>query len=811
MRNNNAAVIRKIIRRALAADKKRNFFVAAAIALTTLLLTSSFSIGISFLKSMQLQKVRFAASKVHATISSPTDEQLEQLKKLSYVQHVGVGTWVADVDGDAGIRQISLIHIDDTQWKYFNSPAFSDIVGKLPQQEDEIMLSRWALKLLGITEPELDMPLELSYQTALHYEPEQEITSDTRVFTLSGWFTTYYYIHSGGLDYALVSKDLADACGKTAAQMGTANLLFKDSRNIAESMRRLEADIPLMSHQRLDASPAYILDSQTLINTAIALVALAAFFVLTGCLLIYNVLSLSISRDIRFYGLMKTIGATPRQTRRLVMGQVFSLCAIGIPAGLLLAAGFSYSIIPAIMAASNMPAGNVVSFSPLVYGGAIACALLTAWLGARRPAQVAARIAPVEAVKYAKGSDIRLRARPGSMALRNILREGKRAFWVFCSLFLGMTVFLVVTAFVMSINTDRYAEEMLPCDVLLQNQATVYHIEDPVISDALLDTVASLPGVKHMSVLTSAYAGKVNSLDANGAALAIDINSGYMTEIWGVNRDAIEAYSQQLAQPLDVDAFMRGEFALASAPLPALYADVHTLHANDILMARSANTSVTIPLGGFMPQGVLTDRYSEGFELFVSADYLKSITGVSEVQQVRLTVDDSQEKETSLLLREILEGTSGIGMQSRYEIKQTMRDNITLMYVLGSGVALVLGLIGVLNFVNIMSMGVLARKRELAILESVGMTHKQVRRMLLLEGLGYAAISLALVMLLGNLAVWGLFSLLDGAWEYIVPRYPALPMAGMAAIIVLICSATPLRVYHLASKATLVERLREAE
>lgn len=68
MRNNNSAIIRKITWRSMAADRKRNFFVIVAITLTTVLLAVAFSIGISMLDSLKLQKIRMAASIAHAYI-----------------------------------------------------------------------------------------------------------------------------------------------------------------------------------------------------------------------------------------------------------------------------------------------------------------------------------------------------------------------------------------------------------------------------------------------------------------------------------------------------------------------------------------------------------------------------------------------------------------------------------------------------------------------------------------------------------------------------------------------------------------------
>ena len=80
------------------------------------------------------------------------------------------------------------------------------------------------------------------------------------------------------------------------------------------------------------------------------MVAIAAFLLLvifTGYLIIYNIFQISVAGDIRFYGLLKTIGTTPRQLKRIIRQQALLLCLIGIPAGHC-ANGFQKSVKPDI-------------------------------------------------------------------------------------------------------------------------------------------------------------------------------------------------------------------------------------------------------------------------------------------------------------------------------------------------------------------------------------------------------------------------------------------------------------------------------
>ena len=84
-------------------------------------------------------------------------------------------------------------------------------------------------------------------------------------------------------------------------------------------------------------------------TTLIAILTFLALVIFTGYLIIYNIFQISVTGDIRFYGLLKTIGVTPRQLKRIIRQQALFLCIVGIPAGLLLGYGVGATLTPVVM------------------------------------------------------------------------------------------------------------------------------------------------------------------------------------------------------------------------------------------------------------------------------------------------------------------------------------------------------------------------------------------------------------------------------------------------------------------------------
>ena len=186
------------------------------------------------------------------------------------------------------------------------------------------MLSEDALEQLGITNPTLQMEIPLSY---FDKGGEQQKT-----FLLSGWFRSYT-----GTGMAFVSESYCANAGYTLQENGTLSLTLND---MPGDFYQIQEDVSLNDNQYFNGSVSMSSSNGSMIAMVILLVL---FIVGSGYLLIYNVLYISISKDTRFYGLMKTIGTTQKQIKSLVKKQAFKFACIGIPVGIILAAAVSFS------------------------------------------------------------------------------------------------------------------------------------------------------------------------------------------------------------------------------------------------------------------------------------------------------------------------------------------------------------------------------------------------------------------------------------------------------------------------------------
>ena len=210
-------------------------------------------------------------------------------------------------------------------------PAFSDIHGTYPEKKDEIMLPIRALNGMGITEPELGM--EISDRILFTDGSEMEGT-----LRLSGYYTEYmdptFTVPSG-----YFSKEFYDSLDLDTDAASTLLIRQDDRITDEDIMKRLYEDVTMRDDsQQFLGENSYTWQAVYSMTGGFGMAAFLAVVILAGAgMLLYNVMHISVSRDIRQYGLLKTMGATKAQLERIVFRQTLRTvlwgCLTGAGAG----------------------------------------------------------------------------------------------------------------------------------------------------------------------------------------------------------------------------------------------------------------------------------------------------------------------------------------------------------------------------------------------------------------------------------------------------------------------------------------------
>ena len=203
-----------------------------------------------------------------------------------------------------------------------------------------------------------------------------------------------------------------------------------------------------------------------------------------------------------------------------------------------------------------------------------------------------------------------------------------------------------------------------------------------------------------------------------------------------------------------------------------------------------------------------------GYETVLSVDTAQRDSGGAAIPMLYLfdTADDADEAEAEQYLSKL---TAGEFSPLMYESKATARSEFAQfrqMFLLVGGIlCAIIGLVGLLNFFNAMMTGILSRRREFAVLQAVGMTNRQLKTMLIYEGLFYAMSSVSAAFIL-SLAVGPLAGKMLGSmfwfFEY---RFTILPVLLTIPVFLLLGWLIPCMMYDNAAKCSVVEQLRDAQ
>lgn len=184
---------------------------------------------------------------------------------------------------------------------------------------------------------------------------------------------------------------------------GTLKISLKNSLYSEDDLLAMQEEIGLGSDQLLIGNEEVIAQ---FIKMMFVLAGILLMVLASGYLFIYNTMYISVSKDIRYYGQLKTIGMTTTQLRRVVWHQIFINSVTGIPTGLILAAGITRKIIPHVLVLVNqeLESYEIVSARLWVYAAAGIFALVTNLISCREPVKIVENCSPVEALFYTTGT-----------------------------------------------------------------------------------------------------------------------------------------------------------------------------------------------------------------------------------------------------------------------------------------------------------------------------------------------------------------------------------------------------------------------
>lgn len=828
----NKKVICDLAKTTYQANKKRNLLTIAAIFLTTFLLCTVISVGLSYWDTVSLRQRRMQGIDCDIELTEPRDDQVSIVRKMGHVKCAGLSVKCGIVSKyqDRELDKLKLYWLDDVCWEKQTIPALEYYKGSYPSNENEIMLSQSALSSMGIKNPKIGMELPFLYQT-LAENSENKDTEKT--FILSGWFLDYT-----GVDKGYISEKFYQSTGalQTDLTQGALKISLKNPLYSEKDIIEMQNQINLSGNQIIEADYDTI---SNFIKTAIGLLILLFLVFTSGYLFIYNTLYISVNQDIRYFGQLKTIGTTSVQIRKMIDVQMLWNSRIGIPLGLVCSAIVGKIMIPQLLHSLNplIAVSEVGTISLWVFIIAAVFSLTTTMISSQKPAKIAMNCSPVEAMKYIGITPVKVKSKKTtggdirSMVKMNLFRDKKQFVIIICSLSLAVSLFLIINVVIYANNAKNILNHSYDYDISLLNQTLLSEHEEQVFNSDFIEQIKSIEGVKDVRILKSATAIVPYQEDVYGEYYKelyasryspgnyekdIELykkrqnDSLFTCRIVGIDEVEFEKINHTLQNPLDKEKFKNGETSFVSKTF--------TKGDNGITGKKvefSIPTALNPDKKEMVEAGAVIDDYpayySAGYtpDLIVSDDFFDKIMGHPFIEMIKIDYDEPFSKNVDSSIKKLAAGNKLISAESKLDRYSEMKNSENQITVLGGSLGVIMTLLAISNYLNMMSESIQNRSKEFAILESVGMTRKQIKKMIAFESLGYSVLSIFIALIIGLPASYVVFTNFN---IYRIPFiFPVIRTLILFIAIIIICVVTSLYVFSKSKSETIIELLRRNE
>ena len=848
------SIIRTLTNRSFKANKTRNLIAAFAIILTTMMFTSLFVLSQSMVENLRNMNFQQAGYNSHLSSSTMTDADVEKITSHEAVRNFGKSIVVGIAENrELTGRQVEIRYADE----YYARSSFSwPTTGTMPVQENEIALDTITLDKMGL-------PYELGQE--ITFEWRGDLTTDeytASTFVLSGYWegNSAAMASMAWVSEAFVQTQCADMDQESQLAngqvLGTVMLhldLYSDS-DLEGAAEQILTDTGL-SDVSLSPNAAYDTTmNQNIIREVLPMAICMVLVFASGYLIIYNIFQISVAGDIRFYGRLKTLGTTRKQLKKMIYGQAGRLSLIGIPIGLVIGYLLGAVLVPVMITGTAGEAKTAAG--PYIFIGSALFAYLTVLISCLKPAKIAGKVSPMEALRYTDtgtASKRKIKKSTGGanipkMALANLGRNKKRTVTVICSLTLGLVLLSCVYAKNASFDIDKYMSGTVISDFEVEDSSisSVFGTYNPygtTISRSLVQSIEGLSGLESTGRLYSqvftheigasaleniqAYYNandRLAYMEATDAGLAEVyhdmLDSGECVSIlYGVDGLILDTFAQNgriLEGTFDKEKFLSGDYVVMEAATGAEDSEKETqptYSVGDMVELNGQQYEVMAIVADIstITEGV-NSTTADFLSFYLPADTFRAMYPDNTLRKLFFDVAEEYQAQAEEML---IEYRDNMDKSLNYTAKSTLiehyQEQTRANTVMGFAISLIIAFVGILNFVNSMLTAIVSRQKEFAMIQSIGMTKRQLRSMLIDEGLYYACSTLLASYVLGTLAVGvGVRTMIASDWTATF-CFTLLPLMICTPILIVFAILIPYICFKNLEKQSIVERLRTTD
>lgn len=783
----------------LKSSKAKSVLICITIMLTTTLLTSVGIICNNWLKTNKAATIEYSGS-FEGIYKRVNKDKLDIIKNNASIDQYGIYKAIGTSQYEDS--NLGLIYADNTI-KNMANIKFED--GTMPEKENEIAIESGYLNLLN-NGAKIGDKIKLSYESLSTGEIKE------KEFILSGILQTSDISKAQKSYSAIISKSYfvseeVDENTKYNVYINivkpkklTADEVKESILSIAKNMGIEEYDVRINTDYINASNP----DPQVIAGG----IVVALIIILSSMLVIYSIFYVSVINKVHEYGKLRAVGATKRQIRKIILREGFILSCISIPLGI--AIGYLIGQV-VILKALKMDRYGVGGMNIFIAIGVAVITVISVLLSLLKPMKIACNISPVEAMRY-DGNDSKQKKRKGyeeinlkKITFANLSRNKKRTVITLLSLSLSGILFIVASTIMNCMNPENMAKDHSLGDITVyldnydwneDGSNNLYDIQaNNPLGKEMCERLENIPGVKKINMEKSAWA-------------SIDIGAGEknLEDIQGFDKEFYDELSEHLVEgEINKEALESGEGLVYT----------HPSYAKEIGIKVGSTQVITIYDG--------KDSYKKEFTVLALVDIggasiripesvMDSLIKTDTTIRVGLEVKKDMLKSVEEEIKNITDNDEYLSYGTLEDSIETYKKSMAITSVLIYSLVIIIGVIGLMNLINTMITSIITRKRELGILQAIGLSDKQLVKMLQIEGLFYTVGTLLITLTLGNILGYiAVIIFRNTGASYAIYDYPLTQTIIMIVAITLVQILITYMVTNNFKKDSLVDRIRYSE
>ena len=880
-------ILNRLTIRNLKLNKRRTIVTIIGIILATALLTAVATMAVSLKESVTLRSKKVDGD-FHLLLYDMTDKEKEsvinnrQVESYYETHEVGYGV----LDGCVNDSK-PYVYIEALDSDTFEKAEINVTSGRLPEDDSEIVISSH-IKTNGGVKYNLGDKITFDigdrtyngkklYQNDTYREDEQLEAKQTKTYKVVGICDRLPYgeeprtapgysvitlankadtsLNKSDIYLRFNKKALKDRYDLTADILGVDKTLF----NKLNSGKLEDKEIQTLKSQ-LDKTHSYYINNslikyEAFYDSSVAFVynmaaVVMVIIIITSAVCISNSFAISINQKTKQYGMLASIGATPRQIRKNVFFEAAFMGVIGIVAGI--GGGLSASYILVVLSNKMLIDTFEMSivYAPSLLGVllSIVLAIVTIVLSALVPAIRASRMSPIMAINHSE--DIKIKSKSlktpkligkvwgegGVLAYKNMKRNKRKYRVITISIALSVSTFIALYGF-MSLLTEsvnRYANDKIDLRVYMSSYKSMSVDEANKKVSNIVNRINNETNITDFTFARGFYASlkdepKYSSdyKEVNKYEAGLAENNGYYISIISLGNEEYEKYIKKLGISKETaqsgGILVDNTYQYINNGNDIKYFNIYDGYkAGDVLTYRidTSNSSKSldnskssddttlydiriVALSNERPFGYDNAYTSYGY-LIVSDDYMNRIdTKNTDSTLLNINCDDP-DKAQDILVNEF-----NIGQNYIFNAAQERRNDeklILTMKIFLYGFIAIVSLIGITNIFNTVTTGMELRGKEFAMLQSIGMTKKEFDKMIRLESVFYGSKALIIGVVSGTILSYVIFiSAGESQLKYTLPL-----LAIVMSVIVVIILLLGIMKYSIAQirKQNIIETIR---